>query len=449
MRERSSSPALSLGRSRNGATAGARRAYTRGMRAAILSVLVLLWVAGTASADAVLQGRVTDLLGQPIGRARVHVMTGKDHKIVETDADGYYRVDLDGDTEVSVVIGAGNLHTFRKGTVKDGTIKTLDLEVEVAEGEIIRIIDSKPPAVPPKLSKDIPKITPQYSEEAVERDAWARAWILLDIDETGKVVRVKLLRRPGFDLDEIAVKEAMKLRFEPALDEHRKPMRTQMLWSMEWPSHGWLVEHNGTASKMPIEAYVVDPLIRGFGGQGQPVAPPTGASSLSRVPCAGSGPLNLDLRYPVYRDCSKPNLERASILPWLDGTGPIPPDPVETPLAIRRTVLVPHPNRVAQLSVVAGAAALAVGFVYSYAKLEKYNSRVAELERRPKEDFDFYELQRTSARAERWRQIAAVSGFTAAAGAAIAAFVWVNPPMKHLNVTPEKQGASVSFQSRF
>jgi hypothetical protein len=418
------------------------------MRAAILSVLVLLCVAKTASADAVLQGHVIDLLGRPIAGARVHVMTGADHKIVETDAAGYYRVDLDGDTEVSVVIGAGNLHTFRKGTVKDGTIKTLDLEVELSDGEIIRIIDSKPPTVPPKLSKDIPHITPPYSEAAVVRDAWARAWLLLDIDETGRVVRVKLLKRPGFDLDEIAVKEAMKLRFEPALDERNKPMRTQMLWSMEWPSHGWLVEHNGTAARLPVEAYVIDPLMRGFGGQGQPAAPPTGASALSRVPCAGSGPLNLDLRYPVYRDCSKPDLYRASELPWLDGTGPIPPDPPAVPLA-RRTILVSKPNRIAQLSVVAGAAAVAAGFVYSYGKLDEYKGRLAELERRPPMDFSLLELNRTGARVERWRQVAMVSGFTAAAGVAIAAFVWVNPPMRRLTIQPEKSGASVSFQSRF
>lgn len=420
------------------------------MRAAILSALVLWCVAGTASADAVLQGRVTDLLGQPVASARVHVMTGTDHKVVETDADGYYRVDLDGDAEISVVIGAGNLHTFRKGTIKDGTIKTLDLEVELAQGEIIRIIDSKPPTVPPKLSKDIPRITPEYSEEAVERDAWARAWLLLDIDETGKVVRVKLLRRPGFDLDEIAVKEAMKLKFEPALDEHGKPMRTQMLWSMEWPSHGWLVEHNGTATRMPIEGYVIDPLMRGFGGLGQPVAPPTGASPLWRVPCAGSGPLNLDRRYPVYRDCSKPNLERASILPWLDGTGPIPPDPADvTQLALRRTVLVPHPNRIAQLSVAAGAVALAAGFLVSYSKLDGYKRDLSDMDRLPPEDFSLFEYKQTGARVERWRQVTIVTGGAAVAAATIAAFVWINPPMKRLTVVPEKSGASLSFNSRF
>ena len=419
------------------------------MRAAILSVLVLLWVAGTASAEAILQGRVTDLLGKPIAGARVHVMTNTDHKIVETDADGLYRVELEGDKEVSVVIGAGNLHTFRKGTIKNGAVRTLDLEVELADGEIIRIIDSKPPTVPPQLSKDIPMITPPYSDAAVARDAWARAWLVLDIDETGKVVRVKLLRRPGFDLDDIAVKEAMKLRFEPALDENKKPMRTQMLWSMEWPSHGWLIEHNGTATRLPVEAYVINPLLRGFGGEGQPAAPPTGASALARVPCAGSGPLNLDLRYPVYRDCSRPDLERASILPWLDGTDPIPPDPDASWLAYRKSVTVRKPNRVAQLSVTAGAAALMAGFVLSYGKFNGYKDKVNDIERLPREEFSAFEYTRANASVERWRQVAIISGFTAAAATAITAFVWINPPTKRLTITPEKEGASVSYLSRF
>lgn len=415
------------------------------MRVAILSALVLLCVASTASADAVLQGRVIDLLGQPIAGARVHVLAGSDHQVVETDSAGYYTVHVDGNQEVSVVIGAGEHHTFRKGTIKDGGVQTLDFEVEVAQGEIIRIIDAKPPTVPPKLSKDIPHITPPYSDEAVERDAWARAWLLLDIDESGKVLRVKLLRRPGFDLDEIAVKEAMKLRFEPALDEHEKPMRTQILWSMEWPSHGWLVEHNGTAQRLPVEAYVIDPLLRGFGGQGQPVAPPTGASALVRVPCAGSGPLNLDLRYPVYRDCSKPDLGRASLLPWLDGNGPIVPDP-PLPPHLRRTVL-RTPHRLAQISVSAGALALAAGFAFSYSQYDKYASRRAELERDPRANL--FEYTQTGARLERWRQLTAVTGATAAAGALVAAFVWIRPPMKRLTIQPEKRGGTVSFMSRF
>src|SRR6185295_10306027 len=172
------------------------------MRALLLSVLVLSWIAGSASADSVLTGRVTDLLGKPIQGARVHVLSGADQQTVETDKDGRYRVEIEGDNDVSVVVGAGTLHTFRRGTIKPGTTKNLDFEVETADGEIIRIIDSKPPTVVPKLQTDR-RIALPYSPEAIVRDAWAKAWLILDVDETGKVARVKLLKRPGFDLDEI------------------------------------------------------------------------------------------------------------------------------------------------------------------------------------------------------------------------------------------------------
>src|SRR5262245_36205736 len=161
------------------------------MRAALLSVLVVAGLVGTASADAVLEGRVTDLLGKPVSGARVHVLagSGSDEQVVVTDKDGNYRIVVDGNQEVNVVIGAGNLHTFRRGTIKDGTVQRLDLEVEVAEGEVIRIIDQRPPTVPPKLPGGAPRVTPPYSDAAVERDAWAKAWLVLDIDETGKVAR--------------------------------------------------------------------------------------------------------------------------------------------------------------------------------------------------------------------------------------------------------------------
>src|SRR5262245_11336245 len=100
------------------------------MRASLLSVLVLLCLASPASADSVLTGKVTDLLRKPIQGARVHVLTGGEEKTVETDKDGRYRVEIEGDSEVSVVVGAGTLHTFRRGTIKPGTTKNLDFEVE-------------------------------------------------------------------------------------------------------------------------------------------------------------------------------------------------------------------------------------------------------------------------------------------------------------------------------
>jgi hypothetical protein len=417
------------------------------MRCALSAVFALLALTHIAAADAVLQGRVVDLLGQPVAGARVHVMAGREAKVVQTDAGGFYRVDLEGDSDVSVVIGAGDLHTFRRGTVKDGTVTTLDLEVEVAAGEVIRILGQKPPTVPPKPVDGPARVTPPYSDEAVLRDAWAKAWLILDVDETGKVLRVKLLKRPGFGLNEIAVREAMKLRFTPALDERGRPMRTQMVWGIEWPSHGWLREHNGTAARLPTESYALNPLLEGFGGVGQPAAPPTGAASLSRVPCAGSGPLDLDLRYPVYRDCSRPNVARASLLPWLDGAGPIPPDPSAPELWHKRTPMVRAPNRLAQVGVTAGAAALIGGFLASYRQYDRYREERVALKAQP--SYDLFRYKIVTSREERWRQLSLVSGFLGVAAAGVTAFVWVNPPLKRLSVQPERRGASVSYLTSF
>lgn len=420
------------------------------MRAAILSVLVLVWVSGTAAADATLVGRVTDLLGRPVPGARVHVLVGGVEQLTVTDKDGNYRVVVDGDREVSVVIGAGTLHTFRRGTIKDGTVQRLDLEVELAEGEIIRIIDQKPPTVLPKLPKDTPRVTPPYSTAAVVRDAWAKAWLLLDIDETGKVVRVKLVKRPGFDLDEIAVKEGMKLHFEPALDEKGQPMRTQMMWALEWPSHGWLVEHNGTATRMPVESYAIDPFMSGFGGLLNPAAPISEASALRHVPCAGSGPLNLDLTYPVYRDCSKPNLRKVPLLPWLDGTRPIPPDPPsiarkpEPPIHLTRASYIP------QIALSGVTAAVLTGTLYSWVQFRKYSGRVAGAAEfgMPVTDLDKYQSDVSSY--HRWQKLSILGTLASIGTGATTALLWFrHQPRSEFSVQPEDDGASVSYSRSF
>lgn len=422
------------------------------MRAAALTVLVLVLGAGTASADALLVGRVTDLLGEPVAGARVHVLArGAEAQIVTTDRDGNYRVVVDGEREISVVIGAGTQHTFRRGTIKDGAIQRLDLEVELAEGEIIRIIDQKPPTVPPKLPRGKPRVTPPYSDEAVLRDAWAKAWLLLDIDETGQVRRVKLVKRPGFGLDEIAVKEAMKLRFDPALDEHRKPMRTQIFWAMEWPSHGWLSAHNGTATRMPAESYAVDPFTSGFGGLTNLAAPTLGASALRRVPCAGSGPLNLDLHYPVYRDCSKPNLRKVPLLPWLDGTQPIPPDP---PSIARKPEPPIHLSRASYIPQLVGSGAtvtLVAGTLYAWVQFRKYSGRVvaATLPDRPVIDLQQYQADVAGRR--RWQERALVGTLASFVVGSVTSFMWLrHKPRSTFSVQPEDDGGgSFSFARSF
>jgi hypothetical protein len=157
-------------------------------------------------------------------------------------------------------------------------------------GETIHVEGKAPAGTPPKPAKRYHAIAPRYSDYAVEHDVWARAWLLLDIDVHGTVTRVKLVRRPGADLDQIAIETAMKMKFEPARDA-LGPKASQLLWSIEWPSWGWLIAEEGLATKIP--------------------------ASVNNVPCAGSGkPLNLDNLHPVYRDCSLPDTSKIDALPW-------------------------------------------------------------------------------------------------------------------------------------
>ena len=162
-------------------------------------------------------------------------------------------------------------------------------EPRVVRGETIIIRDTINPKVAPKPRKN-PRIAPTYSDAAIERDVWAKAWLLLDIDERGVVTRVKFLKRPGFDLDPIAVKQALGTKFDPAEDANGRPVRTMMAWPIEWPSYWWMVKMTGLVTRIPPSA--------------------------GNVPCAGSGPMHMDSAHPVYRDCSLPDLAQAEREPW-------------------------------------------------------------------------------------------------------------------------------------
>jgi hypothetical protein len=161
----------------------------------------------------------------------------------------------------------------------------------IVRGETIIIRDTAPTAKPPKGVKHYANIAPPYSDYAIEHDTWTRAWLVLDIDERGVVTRVKFAKRPGADLDQIAVDRALAMRFSPAEDASGRPMRTQILWPIEWPSYWWLVTTQGLATRIPTSIY--------------------------GVPCAGSGPLNLDSAHPVYRDCSMPDVSKLAAERWL------------------------------------------------------------------------------------------------------------------------------------
>lgn len=165
--------------------------------------------------------------------------------------------------------------------------------------EVIDLSEPAPPVVRPK-AKRYPRKLPPYSDRAVLSDVWKRAWMLLEIDEVGTVTRLKVMQRPGYDLDDIAVREAFKLTFTPAKDAQGQPMRVWIVWGFEWPAHSWVVGHTGLATAMPPDV--------GF--------PPRPA--YLHVPCEGDGPMRLgSVIYKGYRDCSRPDTSHLADLPWV------------------------------------------------------------------------------------------------------------------------------------
>ncbi|HEY1815092.1 MAG TPA: hypothetical protein VGG74_22250 [Kofleriaceae bacterium] len=173
-----------------------------------------------------------------------------------------------------------------------------------AHAEVIHVHDYVPPKVLPKPSQSWnANRLPPYSDAAVLQDAWVRSWLLLDIDAHGKVARFKFLHRPGYDLEPIAAREVWNLTFDPARDNRNRPVGTLIVWRIEWPSAGWMMSRFGT--------YLVWP----------PKNADNGVSPVALVPCAGSGPLQLESIHPVYRDCSKPDLSRVNAEPWITRPG--------------------------------------------------------------------------------------------------------------------------------
>ena len=166
-------------------------------------------------------------------------------------------------------------------------------------GEVIVIEGQVPPTTPPRPTNFVKQKAPPYSDRAILSDAWTKAWLLLDVDEAGTVTQIKFLRRPGYDLEKIAVAEAFKLTFAPARDGANHPMRSNVVWEIEWPSAWWLSTFVGTRSAMPK--------IVGF--------PPHRQDHY--VPCRGSGPWAMGSIRPTYKDCSKPDLTKIATEAWI------------------------------------------------------------------------------------------------------------------------------------
>ena len=255
-------------------------------RAAILSVVV---VASTAAADTPdvnvsgyvtsgggeLAGTVTDLEGKPLRGVKVHIAPNEAKaRVVITDAKGRYKTKLTTD---------GPTYVYVEDTVK--ITGQLAHTVREADYEAIAIRETLPPVVQPRAQIPIDTV-PEYSETAQDKNKWTRAWLLLDITEAGKVRRVKLINKPGLDLDEIAVRDAFAIPFEPARDRAGKPVSALVVWTWEWPAFYWMITNRKYPNRLP--------------------------SSTSTIPCLGSAPVK------AMRDCSKPALAKAVTLPWID-----------------------------------------------------------------------------------------------------------------------------------
>jgi hypothetical protein len=285
------------------------------IRRVIVLLVALCISASAAFADpaARLAGRVVDSnRGTPVEDTTVLVAgpTGVVYTF-STDANGKFSGAVEPGA-YTVIFVYGTARTAVRVTVAADRPAWVAGKVDSTEGEVIVIREKLQPPVPAKPIRHQPLKAPPYSNRAINSDAWTRAFLLLDIDETGALRRIKWLKRPGYDLDAIALSEVKKVRFAPARDSGGKPIRSLLVWDIEWPSAWWLNKVMGTRvglsspdrprNVVPIDSIADHP------GARRP-------QHLS-VPCKGSGPWRMESIHQVYRDCSKADLRVAAREPW-------------------------------------------------------------------------------------------------------------------------------------
>jgi hypothetical protein len=407
------------------------------MKTIPVTLLVLCGASAIAFADATLSGRVLDLNDQPVGGATVTIKSADGTEtLAVTDPTGHYAV--------KVATTGPHWATFKLGRVviggqvdvpADGKV-TLDSRLPVG-GEIIEVQGEQPQR--PAKPKTDPLRIPPYSDKAVLGDYWSKAWLLLFIDERGLVSRVKFLVRPGNDLDEIAVKYAFGMTFDPARDKHGVPVPSYVVWPLEWPSVEWLQLRQQPRTRLPTLPDVIQ------GDHGIVID--------SYPPCSEDMGLNLSLIHPTRRSCAIPDLSRMDATePWIARDASVPP-PVVAPapvIDLRKEradrIASARRNRTYAIVATAATAATVAGLVVSYQQFKKYSDRYDETQTgvirfptsRIESDLDLR---------NRWEL--GMIGFAAGTMVAGIASGYFWSHASHLSVQPRGDGGAISYAGSF
>jgi hypothetical protein len=229
-------------------------------------------VQGFVASAGELSGRVVDADGKPVASAPVQLVSKSGERTLKTDKQGRFRTEIAEPTMIAVYGGM---------QVQGGSSTTE--KVDGDEAIVLREAER-----PKKLAKPLsdPLAIPEYTDALRERNAWVRAWLLVDVSETGSISRVKLLDPPGYDLDAIAIRDAFKLKFEPARNRVDKPMSSMVVWKFEWPPANW-------SDRIPPNRW-------------------------SQLPCRHSAGDKWYAMNKPYRDCSRPNMAAVVKTPWID-----------------------------------------------------------------------------------------------------------------------------------
>ncbi|HTJ45979.1 MAG TPA: TonB family protein [Kofleriaceae bacterium] len=73
-----------------------------------------------------------------------------------------------------------------------------------------------------------------YPPEARQLGIEGTIRVRLVVDATGKVVAKKLLNTLGHGLDELALSRAAEIQFDPALDDHDRPVSSVVVWTFDF-----------------------------------------------------------------------------------------------------------------------------------------------------------------------------------------------------------------------